>query len=1076
MNESIKSIKLSDYFCDIKSNTFVRFTKKHNKLYIGDITIGDVIDYRSYYGVTELRYNHFIKKLYELDKNIKNENNNILGIKNNIIENVSIEDELSEIEVIYDNLDEVASLYGNNKVSDLFGDIAFNSFRTFLYKRHIFNIKQITNNDLYDFLEYNASKAKEVNTHLESIIERIKIRNKQISEEESVGNPNNNNKRDIINNLDVEPENNLIKGSQSNKVLLYYTPNDSQGAARYSIIDFNNFDDLEYTKPVAAYYYEKKLKNISSWKDVYVNLFKEIYKDYSDYFRINTTFGSGERLDLTDGVMIQNMISPKRIEENLYLETNLSSKDTIRKIKFILDRIAIDYSDIIIKYEIRKNKHKIEIKDGDNSVINKIDEKPKDVKIYTFDSNKSNKLDSIKNNYNNLTYNIKKENEYDYKQNIKDNNKSLINIKSEDEVILEEYSKILNNIIDYNKKVKIKYYFKNPKFPSFAGYLNIKKKEYIGEITVEDLIEYIDIYNLDDTKIVSFKNLFIKLSQNRLLQGIDTIRSYSENNNIKNASKLESDKSTFIPSDRKNEIAIYSRINILDYNIDKIKKNYGDNKNKNTELTNDYSNDLAEIEEVLSDLNTDFKTINLYKYFHEIEFSEFREFLDKNNFRLLGDLDAKDLLNFKNKNYFNDNNFHMLLNKIKDLSHRDIKLYGKTTINEPIFYYNRDYFDLDDIKVNSVLDYFGLGDRFLIDLKFKDLYNKKINKTNFYLNEIDLISKINSKLSNLKGPNEILEDFFNEITENYKEYFYYRYKNNGISYETIAKQYNLNEDLIKDIVENTIKQKLIDHLIINNFKLSVYLNLAIYDILSIGIVSYECLEDLFEEKYKHIINFIISIGEDKNNSTEGVIFYYEKYRLFFKDNERRKKFINEINIIEQNIPSILDLNSPPAIFDLNYFESGTLTIEEFLIYNGYYKNGNIFSKENLSLEDIIIYYLKNKADSIKIDEESFGDFKKIINDEYDISIDSSFKTIKQIVNVSENLLEVGYGYVSLFDLNHYDLDNIDKCYKYYLDHKNRNIKISIEEIYETYRNDLQLDGIINETHLTSIMRILYDDI
>ena len=124
----------------------------------------------------------------------------------------------------------------------------------------------------------------------------------------------------------------------------------------YMTIDFSDIEDLSYTKPVYALYFEYKIINISSWSQLYLNIFKQIYKDYESYIPINQSFNLDfGRMDLCTSENLYVMKAPKEVIKGLYLETNLSATDIARKIKALLDICSINYKNVIIKYEKKKD-------------------------------------------------------------------------------------------------------------------------------------------------------------------------------------------------------------------------------------------------------------------------------------------------------------------------------------------------------------------------------------------------------------------------------------------------------------------------------------------------------------------------------------------------------------------------------------------------------------------------------------------------------------------------------------------------------------------------------------------------
>ncbi len=120
------------------------------------------------------------------------------------------------------------------------------------------------------------------------------------------------------------------------------------------IIDFDAIDDLTYTKPVSLCYSGEAVVGFSSWAGLYVAFFSKLYPDYSHLLKSGMSFtssGTG-RVELCGAGLDNEMARPKPIPgTTLYLETNISAKGIVGKIKFLLDLCQVDYKNVFIKYQ-----------------------------------------------------------------------------------------------------------------------------------------------------------------------------------------------------------------------------------------------------------------------------------------------------------------------------------------------------------------------------------------------------------------------------------------------------------------------------------------------------------------------------------------------------------------------------------------------------------------------------------------------------------------------------------------------------------------------------------------------------
>ncbi len=132
--------------------------------------------------------------------------------------------------------------------------------------------------------------------------------------------------------------------------------NTKEDASELYEVSFAQIDNLAYTHPTYASYFGEEIQNISSWKQLYVNVFKRIYEDYADRIPVNQSFnGANGRSDFCTSENYASMSAPREIVDGKYLETNLSATDIVRKIKRILEICLVDDENLLIKYEKETN-------------------------------------------------------------------------------------------------------------------------------------------------------------------------------------------------------------------------------------------------------------------------------------------------------------------------------------------------------------------------------------------------------------------------------------------------------------------------------------------------------------------------------------------------------------------------------------------------------------------------------------------------------------------------------------------------------------------------------------------------
>ena len=99
-------------------------------------------------------------------------------------------------------------------------------------------------------------------------------------------------------------------------------------------LDLNNKADMAYTKPVYFIYNGKDQGNVSSWADTYIRFMKQIAADFPKkvHSRVGRSVMNDGKIDIAARVHINSMRKPKQITPSLFVETNLSANDIVKKI------------------------------------------------------------------------------------------------------------------------------------------------------------------------------------------------------------------------------------------------------------------------------------------------------------------------------------------------------------------------------------------------------------------------------------------------------------------------------------------------------------------------------------------------------------------------------------------------------------------------------------------------------------------------------------------------------------------------------------------------------------------------
>lgn len=119
-------------------------------------------------------------------------------------------------------------------------------------------------------------------------------------------------------------------------------------------IDFNNIQSLAFTKPFLVSYRGKELK-VSSWCDAYAKLVSLLFREYPNIIPVGESFFGNGRADLGNMDTALKMTAPKKIDEDLYLETNYSADDLVKRLRCLLDICLVDPSAVEIRYADKRN-------------------------------------------------------------------------------------------------------------------------------------------------------------------------------------------------------------------------------------------------------------------------------------------------------------------------------------------------------------------------------------------------------------------------------------------------------------------------------------------------------------------------------------------------------------------------------------------------------------------------------------------------------------------------------------------------------------------------------------------------
>lgn len=121
-------------------------------------------------------------------------------------------------------------------------------------------------------------------------------------------------------------------------------------------VSFTESRNYSYTRPSDLEYFGTHY-SIRNWTQAYVQTLKCLFEDYPD--RISSMQGKcirGKgRIDIADTVGSDAMLAPREIADDLFLETNESATDIVKKIGLFLNLCDVDYNEVKVRYFFSRN-------------------------------------------------------------------------------------------------------------------------------------------------------------------------------------------------------------------------------------------------------------------------------------------------------------------------------------------------------------------------------------------------------------------------------------------------------------------------------------------------------------------------------------------------------------------------------------------------------------------------------------------------------------------------------------------------------------------------------------------------
>lgn len=177
--------------------------------------------------------------------------------------------------------------------------------------------------------------------------------------------------REMSSDTKISDQEILIEDSSNSVEEVMLIDNTSKSSLNEKIVfeyDFQNPTSLRFTKPIKATYFDEIISEASSWRKLFIDLLKALYKDYADAFkRIWGFVYSDSNAPLIGRKEDLHLFRrPGEFASGMYVELNRSASEIVEKLMKILDECNVDYENVVITYTKEQVEHEEDDKKEDN--------------------------------------------------------------------------------------------------------------------------------------------------------------------------------------------------------------------------------------------------------------------------------------------------------------------------------------------------------------------------------------------------------------------------------------------------------------------------------------------------------------------------------------------------------------------------------------------------------------------------------------------------------------------------------------------------------------------------------------
>lgn len=164
-------------------------------------------------------------------------------------------------------------------------------------------------------------------------------------------------------------------------------------------INFSDIANVSFTKPLKLIYNENVYTDFSNWSQLYVKLLSLLYNDFDNTISSligKNIYGNG-RMEIS--ISPDGMIAPKEFSNNMFVETNISATDTVKKISYLLDICKINRESVLIYYQKKENVNSDN--KGKDIMVHKISQSNNSTHSYTDSTKMVSIINVLKSDYEN---------------------------------------------------------------------------------------------------------------------------------------------------------------------------------------------------------------------------------------------------------------------------------------------------------------------------------------------------------------------------------------------------------------------------------------------------------------------------------------------------------------------------------------------------------------------------------------------------------------------------------------------------------------------------------------------------